>query len=70
MMVAIAAEARPVIYDDLRRRPFRRLPERAIIAVLYACAALSLITTLAIVIVLFREAFSFFRVVSPREFCL
>ena len=70
MMVAIVAEARPVIYDDLRRRPFRRLPERAIIAVLYACAALSLITTLAIVIVLFREAFSFFRVVSPREFFL
>jgi phosphate transport system permease protein len=44
------------------------MTERAIIAVLYGCALISFITTLAIVIVLFREALSFFRVVSPRDF--
>ncbi len=51
---------------DLRAR--RRPKERVIIALLRACGALSILTTVGIVAVLGFEAFEFFREVSIVEF--
>ncbi len=42
--------------------------ERAVQAVLFVCAATSILTTVGIVGVLAREAFRFFRTISPVEF--
>jgi len=58
----------PVTYDALRRRPFRHAGERVIEALLLACAVISLLTTLAIIFVLFEETSQFFEVVSFRDF--
>jgi phosphate transport system permease protein len=58
------------VHGALRKRPFRRLPEVLIKAFLAGCAAVSLITTALIIIVLFSETASFFREVSFREFFL
>jgi phosphate transport system permease protein len=59
-----------VTYEDLRRKPLRHLGERLIEAALIGCAVVSLLTTFAIVFVLFDETSSFFRDVSFREFFL
>jgi phosphate transport system permease protein len=55
---------------DLRRNPLRHLGERFIELTLLACATVSLLTTLAIVFVLFEETLSFFEEVSLRQFFL
>jgi phosphate transport system permease protein len=65
-----ATLGREVSYDDLRRKPFRHLGERLIELSLLGCAVISLITTLAIVFVLFEETRSFFSEVSLRQFFL
>lgn len=48
----------------------RRLGEKAIIAILFACGAVSVITTVAIVLVLANETIPFFQDVSWRQFLL
>lgn len=55
---------------DLQRRPMRNLSERAIELLLAACATVSLVTTMAIVFVLFSETATFFQHVSFQEFFL
>jgi phosphate transport system permease protein len=55
---------------DLRRKPMRHLSERLIELSLLACATISLITTAAIVFVLFGETVSFFGEVTFRQFFL
>ena len=54
----------------LRRRRLRRSGEFAIIGVLTLCAAVSLVTTALIILVLFSETFTFFRDVSFSQFFL
>ena len=49
-----------------QRRP--RYGEKAIIAALWVCAAVSILTTVAIIVVLFREALTFFEDVSLGTF--
>jgi phosphate transport system permease protein len=67
----MAAELRRhVTYEDLRRRPTRHLGERVIELGLLACALVSLVTTIAIVFVLFEETLNFFREVSLGQFFL
>jgi phosphate transport system permease protein len=68
--VAALSAARLEVYADLRRRPFKHLTERAIVGVLYACGTVSLLTTVAIVYVLFEETLAFFQEVSLRDFFL
>ncbi|MGH7475088.1 MAG: phosphate ABC transporter permease subunit PstC [Longimicrobiales bacterium] len=46
----------------------RRLRERSIAGLLFACSVISVITTVGIVVVLLTEASGFFREVSVREF--
>lgn len=46
----------------------RRLGEKAILAVLFACGAVSIVTTVAIVLVLLNETIPFFRDVSWQQF--
>lgn len=58
------------LHEALRKRPLRRLDEAAIKAALAACATVSLITTVLIVAVLFRETATFFQNVSPLDFFL
>jgi phosphate transport system permease protein len=55
---------------DLRRKPMRHLGERLIEMSLLLCALVSLLTTAAIVFVLFEETISFFQEVSLQEFFL
>ncbi len=50
------------------QRRWQRWRERAIHVVVFACASLSIATTLGIVVVLVGESFLFFRHVSPLEF--
>jgi phosphate transport system permease protein len=69
-MAAISDPRRTLTIDDLARKPMRHLPERAIEAVLLACATISLLTTAAILFVLLEETRSFFGDVSPRDFFL
>ena len=57
-------------YDALRRRRLRRSGEFAIIGLLTLCAAVSLVTTALIILVLFRETVTFFQEVSFSEFFL
>jgi len=68
----MAAQSGPdaISYADLRRRRAAHLGERFIELILLACAAVSLITTAAIVFVLFEETVSFFENVSFSEFFL
>lgn len=51
-----------------RRRRVRRLREAPIYGFLFACAALSIVTTAGIVLVLFEETARFFKEVSVFEF--
>jgi len=68
--VAVGSSQAQLTYAALRRRPLRRLNELAIQGLLLLCATVSLLTTFAIVFVLFRETFSFFQEVSLQEFFL
>ncbi len=56
--------------DALRRRPAGRPHELAIMALLVACAMVSLVTTALIVLVLVRETATFFQEVSFSDFFL
>lgn len=58
------------LHAALRKRPFRRIDEAVIKAVLAGCAAISLVTTALIIFVLFSETASFFQKVSVAEFLL
>ncbi len=53
---------------DLSRMRRRRLSERVVAAILFACGSLSILTTIGIIAVLAVEAIEFFRLVSPWEF--
>ena len=55
---------------SLRKRRFGRANELAIMALLLACSAVSLVTTGLIIYVLFSESATFFQDVSPGEFFL
>jgi phosphate transport system permease protein len=68
--MAAMTPGQPLRTVDLRRKPMRHLSERLIELSLFGCAVVSLITTLAIVFVLFEETFSFFEEVSLRQFFL
>lgn len=56
--------------EGLRKRRFKYANETAIRGLLLLCAAVSLFTTAAIVVVLIQETFLFFRDVSFRQFFL
>lgn len=58
------------VYESIRRRPLNRWNEVLIKALLAGCAAISLITTAAIIVVLFRETATFFGEVSFSDFFL
>jgi phosphate transport system permease protein len=58
------------VREALRRRPFSRWNETVIKVLLLACAAVSLITTFAIIFVLAEEAIAFFREVPLSDFFL
>lgn len=62
------ASSTPPPLTSRRRTALRRAREGPILGFLFACAFVSVATTAAIVVVLFGEAFAFFRDVSPLEF--
>jgi phosphate transport system permease protein len=66
------AEVGPAPLDEPAPQPLRatrsRRGERAILAVLWACAAVSILTTVGIVVVLAVEATTFFRSVELLDF--
>lgn len=62
-----APKRRPAIQDPI---PTRSLPEKLIKLVCFVCALVSVVTTFGIIIFLSREAYEFFRRVSPAEFFL
>ena len=57
-------------FAAIRKRPMRHTGEIVIKGLLALCAAVSLVTTVLIVFVLFRESLTFFRGVSFSEFFL
>jgi phosphate transport system permease protein len=63
--VSVVAVANP-----LRRRPGKYLSEDLIRLLLFLCAAVSILTTLGIILVLIQETILFFREVSFGEFFL
>jgi len=65
-MAAAGSEA--VLAARARRRNLRRAKEAPIFAFIFACALLSIITTVGIVIVLFEETYNFFQEVSIVDF--
>ena len=68
-MAAVARRVpEAVLAQRARRRTMRRLREAPIYAFLFACAALSVFTTVAIVLVLIEETLLFFGEVSITEF--
>ena len=56
------------VSDRLKRKHFRHVKERAIEAVLFLAASLSVFTTVAIVYILVKESVMFFSVVSIVDF--
>jgi phosphate transport system permease protein len=54
--------------DRLARKRMRQLKERAIEAVLFLAASVSVVTTVGIVAILFTESFSFFQQVRLADF--
>lgn len=68
--MSVTPESLGRMEDALRKRPFSRPHEAVIMALLTACAAVSLITTVLIVGVLIRESATFFQAVSFQEFFL
>ena len=67
-MSAVTATGRRRETLRQRRRTRRRITEAPIYAFLFACAALSIVTTVGLVVVLFEEAFYFFTDVSLLDF--
>ena len=69
-MTAQAVPARSLTLSEVaqRRRRLQRLREAPIYLFLFACTALSIVTTLGIVAVLFEETVKFFEEVSIFEF--
>ena len=65
-MAAAGSEA--VLAARARRRNLRRAKEAPIFAFIFACALLSIITTVGIVIVLFEETYNFFQEVNIVDF--
>jgi phosphate transport system permease protein len=70
MAVLVPGEARADVLATLKKRPLKRWTEVLIKLTLVGCATVSLVTTAAIVIVLFSETFTFFKEVSFSEFFL
>jgi phosphate transport system permease protein len=68
LTVEAAARGNIGLVQGGQRRTARRLREAPIYAFLFACAALSIVTTLGIVFVLFEETWHFFEEVSITEF--
>jgi len=58
------------VHEALRKRPLNRWNEAVIKGLLTACAAVSLVTTFAIIFVLLEETVAFFREVSFSDFFL
>ena len=67
-MAAFDIDSRAEIEQSLRKSFFKKPGEVGIVIFLIACAAISIATTIAIVIVLFGEAFIFFQEVSIVSF--
>jgi phosphate transport system permease protein len=67
-MPAPAARAQGVVSERLAKKFSRNLKERAIEALLFSAAFVSVFTTLAIVYILVRESVLFFQHVPIREF--
>ena len=55
-------------HDRLARKRVRHIKERAIEAVLFLAASVSVVTTIGIVVILLRESFSFFQQVPLVDF--
>ena len=66
--VPAPAEWAPAAAPPLGRNAARDLRERLIGGVLFACAAVSTLVTIGIVLVLIGETIGFFREVSPIDF--
>jgi len=56
--------------EQMSSGPFKRPGELAVVVLLWACGAISLVTTVLIVTTLFGETIDFFREVSPADFFL
>lgn len=68
MSASAMSRSRETMAERQRRRTMRKLKEAPIYAFLFACAALSVLTTAGIVLVLAQEAFHFFEQVNPIDF--
>lgn len=60
----------PLVSDRLRKKASRHLKERAIEALLFGAALVSVFTTLAIIYILLSESWKFFEKVPIRDFLL
>ena len=67
-MAAFEANSSSHVEQVLKKRRFKKPGEVGIVAFLVACAAISIATTVAIVVVLFGEAFTFFQDISLVQF--
>lgn len=68
MTAAAMGREEAALAERARRRTLRKLREAPVYAFLFACAALSILTTAGIVLVLAQETFHFFEEVSPVDF--
>ena len=59
-----------LLQKQMQHSTFKRPGELAVVALLWLCGTISLITTVLIVTTLFGETIEFFREVSPAEFFL
>jgi phosphate transport system permease protein len=59
-----------LLQKQMQHSTFKRPGELAVVALLWLCGTISLITTVLIVTTLFGETIDFFREVSPAEFFL
>ncbi len=66
----LASDSRTLADGALDKRTFGRPTETAIMGLLLLCAAVSLITTAVIILVLVRETITFFEVVPLQDFFL
>src|SRR5687767_1372537 len=62
---AIANSSRPSLHS---KDPVKGRKELAVLAFMFLCASVSILTTVGIIGVLAREAYLFFQVVSPVDF--
>lgn len=70
MAVLAPREDRADVLATLKKRPLKRWTEVLIKTSLVGCATVSLVTTAAIIVVLFSETFTFFKEVSFSDFFL